>query len=124
VRSQTEFGNEEEDAEAGDVVVYHDPDGEPCHVRIVVAKNLAVAAAEGGSGSSFAWPPVPLGPLPPNSASGAIDVKLASAHTRMNTTLPLDAAVSALLRVTLLAGVPFLGYFTYQKWRCNYSAFS
>ena len=32
-----------EDAEAGDVVVYHDPDGEPCHVGIVVAKNLAVA---------------------------------------------------------------------------------
>lgn len=32
-----------EDAEAGDVVVYHDADGEPCHVAIVVTKNLAVA---------------------------------------------------------------------------------
>lgn len=32
-----------EEAEAGDVVVYHDPDGEPYHVGIVVAKNLAVA---------------------------------------------------------------------------------
>jgi hypothetical protein len=32
-----------EDAEAGDVVVYHDPAGEPCHVGIVVTKNLAVA---------------------------------------------------------------------------------
>jgi hypothetical protein len=32
-----------EDAEASDVVVYYDPDGAPCHVGIVVAKNLAVA---------------------------------------------------------------------------------
>jgi len=32
-----------EDAEAGDVVVYHDPDGHPCHVGVVVTKNLAVA---------------------------------------------------------------------------------
>jgi hypothetical protein len=31
-----------EEAEAGDVVVYHDPDGEPCHVVIVVAKNLTI----------------------------------------------------------------------------------
>ena len=31
-----------EDAEAGDVVVYLDPDGEPCHVGLVVAKNLAI----------------------------------------------------------------------------------
>jgi hypothetical protein len=32
-----------EHAEAGDVVVYHDADGDLCHVAIVVAKNLAVA---------------------------------------------------------------------------------
>jgi hypothetical protein len=32
-----------EDAESGDVVVYHDPDGEPCHAAFVVGKNLAVA---------------------------------------------------------------------------------
>ncbi len=32
-----------EEVEAGDVVIYHDPDGEPCHVAIVVTKNLAVA---------------------------------------------------------------------------------
>jgi hypothetical protein len=32
-----------EDAEAGDVVVYHDSDGEPCHVGIVMTKNLIVA---------------------------------------------------------------------------------
>jgi len=35
----------------------------------------------------------------------------------MNSTLLADAAISALLQVTLLAGVPFLGYFMYQKWR-------
>jgi membrane protease YdiL (CAAX protease family) len=31
--------------------------------------------------------------------------------------LPVDAIVSALLQVTLLAGVPYLGYYLYQKWR-------
>jgi hypothetical protein len=31
-----------EDAESGDVVVYHDSDGEPCHAGIVVRKNLVV----------------------------------------------------------------------------------
>ncbi len=31
-----------ENAESGDVVVYHDPDGEPSHVGIVVGKNLAI----------------------------------------------------------------------------------
>lgn len=35
----------------------------------------------------------------------------------MNTALLAGAAVSACLQVTLLAGVPFLGYFIYQKWR-------
>jgi membrane protease YdiL (CAAX protease family) len=35
----------------------------------------------------------------------------------MNTTLVVNAAISAILQVTLLAGVPFLGYFIYQKWR-------
>jgi membrane protease YdiL (CAAX protease family) len=28
-----------------------------------------------------------------------------------------DAAISAVLQVSVLAGVPFLAYFTYQKWR-------
>jgi hypothetical protein len=32
-----------EDTESGDVVVYHDPEDEPCLVAFVVAKNLAVA---------------------------------------------------------------------------------
>jgi hypothetical protein len=36
-----------EDADSGDVVVYHDPDGEPCHVAVVVRKNLAVAGENG-----------------------------------------------------------------------------
>jgi len=31
--------------------------------------------------------------------------------------LPVDAAASAFLQVILLAGVPFLGYCMYQKWR-------
>jgi hypothetical protein len=35
----------------------------------------------------------------------------------MNSMLPVDAAVSAFLQVILLAGVPFLGYCVYQKWR-------
>lgn len=35
----------------------------------------------------------------------------------MNTTSLVDAAVSAFLQVALLAGVPFLGYFIYHKWR-------
>lgn len=30
------------EAEPGDVVAYHDPDGEVCHVGIVVQKNLAL----------------------------------------------------------------------------------
>ncbi|HKI34603.1 MAG TPA: hypothetical protein VKA46_22295 [Gemmataceae bacterium] len=30
------------EAEPGDVVAYHDPDGEICHVGIVVQKNLAL----------------------------------------------------------------------------------
>jgi hypothetical protein len=36
-----------EDADSGDVVVYHGPDGEPCHVAVVVRKNLAVAGENG-----------------------------------------------------------------------------
>jgi membrane protease YdiL (CAAX protease family) len=35
----------------------------------------------------------------------------------MNTMVPVDAAVSAFLQVLLLAGVPFLSYCIYQKWR-------
>jgi membrane protease YdiL (CAAX protease family) len=35
----------------------------------------------------------------------------------MNTDLLAGAAVSALLQVAVLAGVPFLGYFVYHKWR-------
>src|SRR5262245_59147940 len=35
----------------------------------------------------------------------------------MNTMLPIDAVISAFLQVTLFAGLPFLEYFLYQKWR-------
>jgi membrane protease YdiL (CAAX protease family) len=45
------------------------------------------------------------------------EANVARAHTTVHTLLPIDAAVSAFLQVTLLAGVPFLGYFVYQKWR-------
>jgi membrane protease YdiL (CAAX protease family) len=31
--------------------------------------------------------------------------------------LPIDIVVSTFLQVTLLAGVPFLGYYFYQRWR-------
>jgi hypothetical protein len=31
-----------EDTEFGDIVIYHDEDGEPCHVGIVLRKNLAI----------------------------------------------------------------------------------
>jgi membrane protease YdiL (CAAX protease family) len=44
-------------------------------------------------------------------------VKPARAPTTVNAIMPVDAALSAFLQVTLLAGVPFLGYFIYQKWR-------
>ncbi len=34
------------DADRGDVVVYHDVDGEACHAGIVVARNLAIPGDE------------------------------------------------------------------------------
>src|SRR5262245_4309800 len=48
---------------------------------------------------------------------GALDVTRAREHTTMNTMSAIDAVVSTFLQVTLLAGVPFLGYFVYQRWR-------
>lgn len=36
-----------EESEAGDVVIYHGPDNEPCHVGLVVRKNLLPAGATG-----------------------------------------------------------------------------
>src|SRR5262249_60490700 len=50
------------------------------------------------------------GPAAEPRRSAAGGANRARAHTTMNAALPVDAAVSALLQVTLLAGVPFLGY--------------
>jgi hypothetical protein len=38
--------NGPEEAELGDVVIYRDPEGEPCHVGMVIRKNLVVPGSQ------------------------------------------------------------------------------